>query len=47
MPLGCRESGIYERRSRFTLATLPAVDFPKVDNADSDVVVSLPQSGVD
>ena len=25
-------------RSRFTLATLPAVDFPKVDNADSDVV---------
>ena len=33
-------------RSRFTLATLPASDFPKVENADSDVVVSLPQSEI-
>ena len=33
-------------RSRFTLATLPAVDFPKVESADSDVVVSLPQNQI-
>ena len=31
---------------RFTLATLPAVDFPKVESADSDVVVSLPQNQI-
>ena len=33
-------------RSRFTLATLPAVDFPKVENSDSDVVVTLPQKQI-
>ena len=30
-------------RSRFTLATLPAADFPKVEGGDSDVVVKLGQ----
>lgn len=30
-------------RSRFTLATLPAADFPKVESGDSDVVVNLGQ----
>ena len=33
-------------RSRFTLATLPAGDFPKVESGDSDVVISLPQHHV-
>ena len=33
-------------RSRFTLATLPAADFPKVENADADVVVTLPQKQI-
>ena len=30
-------------RSRFTLATLPAADFPKVETGNSDVVVNLGQ----
>ena len=30
-------------RSRFTLATLPAADFPKVESGDPDVVVNLGQ----
>ena len=33
-------------RSRFTLATLPASDFPKVDNGEASVVVSLQQSQI-
>jgi len=33
-------------RSRFTLATLPAADFPKVENGSPDVVVALPQSQI-
>lgn len=33
-------------RSRFTLATLPAADFPKVESGDSDVVVKLGQHQV-
>ena len=33
-------------RSRFTLATLPAADFPKVESGDSDVVVNLGQHQV-
>jgi len=31
-------------RSRFSLATLPAADFPQVPGGDSDVTLSLPQS---
>lgn len=31
-------------RSRFTLATLPAADFPKVESGESDVVISLAQN---
>ena len=34
-------------RSRFTLATLPAADFPKVEGGDSDVVVKLGQRQFD
>ena len=33
-------------RSRFTLATLPAADFPKVEGGDSDVAVTLGQHQV-
>ena len=33
-------------RSRFTLATLPAGDFPKVESGDSDIAISLPQSNI-
>ena len=33
-------------RSRFTLATLPAADFPKVSGGEADVSLELAQSGV-
>ncbi len=34
-------------RSRFTLATLPAADFPKVSGGDADVSLSVPREQVD
>ncbi len=33
-------------RSRFSLATLPAADFPKVPGGESDVTLELPQSSL-
>ena len=33
-------------RSRFTLATLPAVDFPKIEGGETDVVVSVAQANL-
>ncbi len=33
-------------RSRFTLATLPAADFPKVDGGAGDLEVVLPQNSM-
>lgn len=34
-------------RSRFTLATLPAADFPKVTGGDADVNITVPRESVD
>ena len=44
LSVGGDRATVRSGRSRFTLATLPAVDFPKIEGGETDVVVSVAQA---